>query len=474
MVWREPTNHVTDYYFCAVDVAGINRNNRDSRKYPDLQSARRPVAHYDEIPVPISGELLDISDEDASSVEGHEDEGEVVLEVDAPHPFYQKELNDLVHGLSLSTDSAELLASRLKEKLISDSARISFFRDRHQEYPRFFSTVEDLVYCADIAQLLLKLGVPEYEPRGWRLFIDSSKRSLKCVLLHNGNQFASVPIAHSTTLKEKDEAVKYVLEKIGYYQHKWFICVDLKIAKFLLGQLSGFTKYQCFLCMWDSRDRAQHYMKKYWLLRAELVPYKERNVINNLPVDRDRILLPPLHIKLGLIKQFTKTLDKDGDCFTYLCQAFPGLNMEKLKAGIFDGPHIRQLIRDPEFENTMNEVELEAWKAFVLVVKNFLGNNKARNYAELINNMLAAFRNLGCNMSVKMHYLFSDMDRFPENLGSMSDKQEERFHQDLKEMETRYQGHWDAVMMADYCWNLKRDLPGAGHSRSSKKLKFKS
>ena len=29
----------------------------------------------------------------------------------------------------------------------------------------------------------------------------------------------------------------------------------------------------------------------------------------------------------------------------------------------------------------MNEVELKAWKAFVLVVKNFLGNNKARNYA---------------------------------------------------------------------------------------------
>ena len=54
--------------------------------------------------------------------------------------------------------------------------------------------------------------------------------------------------------------------------------------------------------------------------------------------------------------------------------------MEKLKASLFDGPQIRQLTRDPEFENSMNEVELEAWKTFVLVVKNFLGNNKARNY----------------------------------------------------------------------------------------------
>ena len=148
------------------------------------------------------------------------------------------------------------------------------------------------------------------------------------------------------------------------------------------------------------------------------------------------------------------------------------LTIEKLKAGIFDGPQLHKLIRDPEFENSMNEVELEAWKAFVLVVKNFLGNNKARNYAELVANMLTAFRNLGCNMSIKMHYLFSHMDRFPENLGSMSDEQGERFHQDMKEMETRYQGRWDAVMMADYCWTLKRDIPTAEHSRSSKRWKF--
>ena len=173
------------------------------------------------------------------------------------------------------------------------------------------------MYCADIAQLLLKLRVPLYEPKDWRLFIDSSKRSLKCVLLHNGNQFASVPIAHSATLKEKYEAMKYVLEKIGYDQHKWFICVDLKMVNFLLGQQSGFTKYLYFLCMWDSRDWAQHYTKKDWPLQKELVLSKERNIINDPLFDRDRILFPPLHIKLGLIKQFTKALDKDGDCITY-------------------------------------------------------------------------------------------------------------------------------------------------------------
>ena len=36
-------------------------------------------------------------------------------------------------------------------------------------------------------------------------------------------------------------------------------------------------------------------------------------------------------------------------------------------------------IRGPEFENLMNEVELEVWKVFVPVVKDFLGSNKDRN-----------------------------------------------------------------------------------------------
>ena len=240
------------------------------------------------------------------------------------------------------------------------------------------------------------------------------------------------------TLKENYDAVKHVLEKISYEQHKWQICVDLKMVNFLLGQQSGFTKYPCFLCMWDSRDRDQHYTRKEWPEREEMVPCRASNVLHFPLVERDRIIFPPLHIKLGLMKQFTKALDKDGGCFTYLCHAFPGMTKEKLKAGIFDGPQIRQLIRDPEFEESMNQVELQAWKAFVQVVKNFLGNTKAVGYQELVNNMLTAFSDLGCNMSIKMHFLFSHMDRFPENLGSMSDEQG-------GEIPSRYKGDGDQV-----------------------------
>lgn len=128
--------------------------------------------------------------------------------------------------------------------------------------------------------------------------------------------------------------MKYVLEKI-YDQHKWFICVHLKMMNFVLSQQSGLAKYSCFLCMWDSRDCAQQYTEKDWPVRKELIPCKERDVINDTLVNRNRIFFQALHIKLGLMKQFAMALNKDGDCFTYLCKAFPGLTRKKMKAGIF-------------------------------------------------------------------------------------------------------------------------------------------
>ena len=83
-----------------------------------------------------------------------------------------------------------------------------------------------------------------------------------------------------------------------------------------------------------------------------------------------------------------------------------------------------------------------------------------------------SFQSLGCKMSIKLHYLHSHLSDFPENLGDVSEEQGERFHQDIKVMEERYQGKWDSNKMADYCWNLKRDVPDVVHHRISKKRKF--
>jgi hypothetical protein len=117
----------------------------------------------------------------------------------------------------------------------------------------FFTEDNNLVFCNDIGNLLKKTGLSEYNPSEWRLFIDSSKRSLKCVLLNNGNKYGPIPIGHSTRMKEEYKAIALVLEKINYQEHQWVICVDLMV-NCLLGQQSGYTNYPCFLCLWNSRD----------------------------------------------------------------------------------------------------------------------------------------------------------------------------------------------------------------------------
>jgi hypothetical protein len=50
----------------------------------------------------------------------------------------------------------------------------------------------------------------------WCLFIDSSKVSLKAELLHNGNKYPSVPLAHTVNMKESYENMKLLFEMIHY------------------------------------------------------------------------------------------------------------------------------------------------------------------------------------------------------------------------------------------------------------------
>ena len=389
------------------------------------------------------------------------------MQESVPETFSQSELNDLVRHLSLSKESAELLASGLNEKhLLARDTKVTFYRNKDAEFIPFFEENDDLVYCTNTENVLLCFGVQTYNPAEWRLFLDNSKRSLKCVSFHNTNTYASIPIGHSTILKEKYNAIKPVIEHINYSRHKWVTCVDLTMVSFLLVQQSSYTKHPCFLCMWDSRAKEEHCIKKEWLSRELKVGGK--NVINEALVPRNKIIFPLLHIKLGFMKQFVKALNKKGDCFKYIYKSFAGLSAEKLKAGVFDGPDIRKLIKDADFVNSMDDLEKRTWCSFVDVVKNFLGNNRAVIYNELIEKMLKCYHEIGANMSINVHFLDSHLEKFPDNCGDFCDEQGERFHQNLKIMEDRYQGRWNKTMMADYFWNIKRDLS----DRKSRKRKF--
>ena len=158
----------------------------------------------------------------------------------------------------------------------------------------------------------------------------------------------------------------------------------------------------------------------------------ENNVINEPLVDRKNIILPPLHIKLGIMKQFIKALDRDGDCFHYICSTFPRVSDEK-RAGIFDSPQIRILLKDKHFMARMTAVEARAWVAFTNVVQVFLGTRKTTTTKKLLMNFSLIYE------GIKLHYLQSHLDKFPDNLGDVSEEQGDRFHLDIKVMEDRYQ-----------------------------------
>ena len=58
----------------------------------------------------------------------------------------------------------------------------------------------------------------------------------------------------------------------------------------------------------------------------------------------------------------------------------------------------------------------------------------------MVDELMENFRKLGSRMSVKMHFLRSHLDYFPENCGDFSEEQSKRFHQDLRGMVEGYQG----------------------------------
>ena len=63
MTWKEPKNYTDDCYFCAINLTGINKKKRKSLIYPNLPSALLPVAHCDEIPIPVFKELPNVPTE---------------------------------------------------------------------------------------------------------------------------------------------------------------------------------------------------------------------------------------------------------------------------------------------------------------------------------------------------------------------------------------------------------------------------
>ena len=269
MVWREQSDHVTDCYFCMMNIKGFFRKNKSEISNPICRSAIKPVSHDPDLPVPQphteKEDTLSVNEGASTSTESDED----LIESDpsfqnesAPLLINQERLNDLVRDLYLSKENAEVLGSRLQQwNLLEQGTTISSFHIRNQSLARYYASAKNICYCKDIEGLMIELGC-EHNPAQWRLFIDSSKTSLKAVLLHNGNIKPSIPVGYSILRKETYDTMKILLDILEYPKYNWKICSDLKILFLLLGLQLGYTKNMCFLCLWNSREDSSHYAVK--------------------------------------------------------------------------------------------------------------------------------------------------------------------------------------------------------------------
>ena len=97
-----------------------------------------------------------------------------------------------------------------------------------------------------------------------------------------------------------------------------------------------------------------------------------RNVINGPLAEPLKVLIPPLHIKSGLMKHFPIV-----GCY--------------IKKGIYDGPEIRQLLKDEIFVIKMTSIEKRACRNFENMVEKFRRNCKSPECKKNISKMVNSF-----------------------------------------------------------------------------------
>lgn len=86
-----------------------------------------------------------------------------------------------------------------------------------------------------------------------------------------------------------------------------------------------------------------------------------------------------------------KGMDKNGEAFDIARGLFPKLSNGKLKEVVLVGPQIRKMMECNTFENALTPIERTVWMAVRDVCENFLGNNRADNYMDLMKHMLHSY-----------------------------------------------------------------------------------
>ena len=79
--------------------------------------------------------------------------------------------------------------------------------------------------------------------------------------MNNGNKTSSIPVVHSVEMNESHKSMDLLSPALNYQENTWLICGDLKAVGIILGLQGSYTRYPCFLCLWDSRANDQPYVR---------------------------------------------------------------------------------------------------------------------------------------------------------------------------------------------------------------------
>lgn len=339
VIWTDPNEHNENKcYGCINYKNGINSHKMANKNYLAGPNSSLPQKHSDVNPPPrppSPDTITEASWQTAGTVET-ESFFEADEQEDKPELVTQDEMDYVVAKTGLSQRQSEFISSFLKRKKLTEVGfKVTGYRHRQAEFQYFFTANDRNTYafCNNIKGLFEQMKI-HYVARDWRLFIDGSVTSLKAVLLHKSNKIPSIPVAFSTDMKECYSTMKTLLKDINYEDHSWKICCDVKVINILQGIKGGWPKFFCFICRWDTRAKVDHYThvwdKRVCGMKDQSLDMLEEPLIKNT----SDILLPPLHIKLGITKKFIEAVVLcNDDVFHCLKEIFPKLSDQKIKAG---------------------------------------------------------------------------------------------------------------------------------------------
>ena len=193
---------------------------------------------------------------------------------------------------------------------------------------------------------LTLLGFPVFQMTG--VFLSIAQAGVSKLYCFTIETDIPLSLCFIQCILKKTMKMSKLLIVLKYDQFIWQVIGNFKMVAFLMGLQGGFTKFSYYLCYWDTRDTNLHYHRRILSKRTKFSVGKNKVKWDPL-IDPSKILIPPLHIKLGLIKQFCKALDKNSEAFKYFKNLFSKLSEAKIKAVVFIGPQIRKILECTEF-----------------------------------------------------------------------------------------------------------------------------